>query len=92
MLSKYSYEIVQFVCDPFTGLPGQLKWMPSVAEVKAACNARADELAKIRRYQNWGKPLAASDKPAGETDAARKPTLEQLKAKYGPNWGIDVKD
>jgi hypothetical protein len=91
VLSMYPPEIVRFVCDPCTGLPGKLDWMPSVAEVKAACEARAEELAKRHRYQNWGKSIAVH-RAAILTDEPVKPTIEELHAKYGKTWGIDAGD
>jgi hypothetical protein len=86
----YSREIVLFVCDPCTGLPGKLEWMPSVAEVKTACDARAADLAKYHRFKNWGKSLAApKDEDIPRDPQKPKPTLKELHAKYGGvTWGI----
>lgn len=41
VLAKYPVEIMSAVCDPSTGLPSTLKWLPTVAEVVAEC-ARLD--------------------------------------------------
>jgi hypothetical protein len=86
----YSREIVLFVCDPCTGLPGNREWMPSVAEVKTACDARAADLAKYHRFKNWGKSLAApKDEDIPKDPEKPKPTLKELHAKYGgATWGI----
>ncbi len=82
VLAFYSPEIVAYVCSPLFGLPSKQDWLPSIAQLRAACDARAGELARIHHYKNWGKSL-----PQPEAKEAR-PTMEDLKAKYGPNWGI----
>jgi hypothetical protein len=85
VLSKYRIEVVSYVCDPFTGLPGELKWLPAVCEVKAACNARAHEIARVERFLNWAKQLPA---PEGERNEPARPTREELEKKYGKNFGL----
>lgn len=90
VLSAFPLEVIRYVCDPRTGLPGTSKWMPNPAEVKAACEDRVRWLAKIDRYQNWGNP--AADQKLLAADLKPKPTLDELKAKYGPNWGLSGSD
>jgi hypothetical protein len=85
VLSMYQIEVVSHVCDPFAGLPGELKWLPAVSEVKAACNARAHEIARIERFLHWGKQLPA---PEHERNEPPKPTREELEKKYGKNFGL----
>src|SRR5262249_44974430 len=46
VLQSYAPDVVQYVCDPRTGLPGKMKWMPSVAEVKDACDERCADKAR----------------------------------------------
>ncbi len=36
-LADYPAEVIQHVTDPRTGLPAKCKWLPSVAEVREAC-------------------------------------------------------
>lgn len=36
-LADYPREVVEHVTDPRTGLPAKLKFLPSVAEVREAC-------------------------------------------------------
>ena len=36
-LAEYPAEVIQHVTDPRTGLPAKLKFLPSVAEVREAC-------------------------------------------------------
>ena len=37
VLRSYPERVVQAVCDPVNGLPSRAKWLPSVAEVRLAC-------------------------------------------------------
>jgi hypothetical protein len=55
VLSEYRIDVIRYVTDPRTGLPSSLKWMPTVAEVREACEARAQHLRKMERLANWGK-------------------------------------
>lgn len=48
ILSDYPRSIIEYVTDARTGIPSKLKWPPSPAEVKEACEA---ELARMRRMQ-----------------------------------------
>lgn len=43
-LAEYEPEVVEYVTDPRTGLPAKLKWLPSVAEVREACESRKEYL------------------------------------------------
>ena len=44
MLSIYPQEIVYRVTDPRTGLPGKMKWLPSVAEVRQVCEREMEPI------------------------------------------------
>jgi len=46
----YSRSIVEYVTDPRTGLPSRQKFLPTVAEVREACDARAAHIARMDRY------------------------------------------
>ncbi len=47
VLSEYPQDVIDFITDPRTGLPSTSQWLPSVYEVRKACEERADHLAKI---------------------------------------------
>ena len=56
-LAEYPKEVIEYITDPRTGLPAKLKWLPTVAEVREACEehrkflkARAELLRKGYRY------------------------------------------
>lgn len=61
-LAEYSPEVIEYITDPRTGLPAKLKWLPTVAEVREACEdhskylkARAELLRKGYRYDADGR-------------------------------------
>jgi hypothetical protein len=84
VLEAYPDEVIFEVTDPRTGIQRGCKWPPTIAEVVSACEVRMQHLAKIKRYRNWGKP----EVPAIEAPREERPTLEQLKAKYGEHYGL----
>lgn len=51
VLAEYSEEVVDYVTDPRTGLPSRSQWLPSVFEVRKACNEHADWLDKIAKVR-----------------------------------------
>jgi hypothetical protein len=86
-LARYSEEIITSVTHPVSGLPSRCSWLPTVKEVFDACQElEAFERGKVARERRIKEQFAAR----AEEDrlAAVKPTLEQLKAKYGENWGL----
>jgi hypothetical protein len=89
VLGQYPDDVIIYITDPRTGLQRHSKWPPTVAEIIEACDARMQDLAKRERFKNWGKreePLAVG--PPKE----ERPTLAELKAKYGENWGLKSLD
>ncbi|TAL43812.1 MAG: hypothetical protein EPN91_05505 [Salinibacterium sp.] len=87
ILSRYPEEIITEVTHPATGLPSRSNWLPTVKEVADACEAaiswRREREAREERIR---KQLQEREEFERARDA--RPTLEQLKAKYGPDWGI----
>src|SRR5437879_1072057 len=51
VLSEYSQDVIDYITDPRTGLPSTSKWLPSVYEVRQACNEHADHLRKLEQYR-----------------------------------------
>jgi hypothetical protein len=93
VFTLYSPDVVQYVCDPRVGLPKTHKWAPAIAEVHEALANRVADLHRKKRYENWGRNdpeqrERLKDQGLLPPPVVVKPTLEELKAKYGPNWGI----
>jgi hypothetical protein len=86
-LARYSEQIITDVTHPVSGLPAKKSWLPTVKEVFDACELEADrdrqQTARERRIQEQFAAREEQDR----LDAV-KPSLEQLREKYGPNWGL----
>jgi hypothetical protein len=46
VLSGYPKTVIDYVCDPRTGITGTNKWLPSVSEVKESCDVYANRIAQ----------------------------------------------
>jgi hypothetical protein len=87
LFTAYDSAVVQYVVDPVTGLPGRSVWLPSLSEVKAALDQRAAELLRgIQRARDEAKNL--EERRKWLEARKNKPTLEEMQAKYGKNWGL----
>lgn len=88
LFTAYDSEVVQYVVDPVTGLPGRSVWLPSLSEVKSALDIRSAELLRsVQRAQAQAETIAERKKWQAERDKPR-PTLEELQAKHGKSWGL----
>jgi hypothetical protein len=90
IFTLYAPDVVQFVCDPRTGLAKKHKWPPALQEVHEACTDRIADLERVRRYSNWGEDRERAKDQGGlpPPPPEKRPTREQLLAKYGPDWGL----
>ena len=85
VLEQYPNEVIIYVTDPRTGVQRGQKWPPTIAEIVEACDNRISDLKRQDRFRNWGKneaPLAL------EAPRQERPSYDELKAKYGENWGL----
>lgn len=95
VLQCYDPEIVQYACDPRTGLPTKYKFPPEIFEVHDFCRERAAHLAAMTKYANWTKDAdaeAKADRARGVPTNDQRPTREELMAKYPPNFGLGHPD
>lgn len=81
VLEQYPNEVILYITDPRTGIQRHSKWPPTIAEIIVACDKRMQHLARMAPRKK-AEPLALG--PPNE----ERPTLAELKAKYGDNWGI----
>jgi hypothetical protein len=89
VLAQYPNDIIKYVTDPLTGLQRKHKFVPSIAEIIEACDERFREISRVNYYQNWGKADADAIRALNAPREDRL-SLDELKAKYPPNWGIDA--
>jgi hypothetical protein len=87
VLEDYSDEIIKYATDVKTGIQRKCKWPPTISEVVEFCDAERDHARKIERFNNWGKETLA-ERLAIDAPREIKPTMAEMKAKYGENWGI----
>jgi hypothetical protein len=81
LLSSYPEWLVNAVSNVRSGLPAHFNFMPSIAELRKFCeDLRAADYERRRRLEIQKLPPPM--------DRSNRPTYEELKARYGPNWGI----
>jgi hypothetical protein len=89
VLSTYPPEIVKRITDPRTGLAGRSKFLPTVSEIREECERIASaEAAAVERNLRIERQLAERKADDERRASQHRPTLEELKAKHGPNWGL----
>ncbi len=98
MLAQYPRCVAAQAGDLVRGVPRDCKFLPTPADVIAWCERETEPLRGIvHKYDEQQGIIAEMRKRREEGEkaaAARKerPTLEDLKAKYGQNWGIGQAD
>lgn len=94
VLSKYPADIVRMVTDPLNGLPAEINWLPTIKEVHDACETRFASRRRMQeRDRNIARQLAEREaQEQVEADRKSRPTLDEMKAKYGENWGLGSPD
>jgi len=85
VLSHFPEEVITAVTHPVTGLPKKSSWLPTIKEVNDACN---EAIEPIRQHEARLKRIKEQLEMREREDRGEKPTMEQLKAKYGENWGL----
>jgi hypothetical protein len=85
VLARYPEEIITRVSHPVTGLPSKKGWLPTVKEVREACE---HEFEPIREENARLKRMKEQLEMRERMERGERPTMAQLKAKYGENWGI----
>ena len=59
VLAAYPDDVMQRAVHPLIGLPGKLKFVPTIAELKAECDTiRADDLRKAEIAKRYGAPVS----------------------------------
>ena len=89
VLAHFPEEVITSVTHPVTGLPKKSSWLPTIKEVNDACN---EAIEPIRQHEARLKRIKEQMEMREREDRGEKPTLDQLKEKYGPNWGLTPND
>lgn len=85
ILARYPEEIITVVTHPATGLPSKKGWLPTVKEVRDACE---HEIEPIREHEARLKLIKEQLEMRERMERGERPTMAQLKERYGENWGI----
>lgn len=80
IMGEYSEHVVAYVTDPRTGLPSRQKFLPNVAEVREALDARAADLDRAATYTQ-----RVAEQTRLTLEWLNKKPSEQLEAK-GKAW------
>lgn len=91
VLSDYPASVVFRVTDPRLGISAKIKWLPSIAEIKEACEA---EMKPLRDAEDRERRRAARDAewPAEfEEPRAKRKTFAELSAMYPDIIGTKAK-
>lgn len=81
MLSNYPEAVVMRVTDPRTGLAGRSQWLPTIFEVRLACEGEMKPIYDQQRREQTAARLAKVTDMRGDERSGRL-SFEQLKAKY----------
>lgn len=84
ILARYPEEVITAVTHP-TNLPSKKDWLPTVKEVVDACN---EAMEPIIQHQARLKRIKEQMEARWRIDHGIKPTMRQLKERFGENWGI----
>jgi hypothetical protein len=94
-LMEYPPVVAEKCADPIRGVAREcITFKPTTGAVIAWCECELASLREIVRRDDQKHSEAAERKRAAEAerkqqeDRARRPPLEQLREKYGPNWGL----
>lgn len=93
ILCEYPERVVRLITDPARGLPGRVQWLPTLAEIRAACEAehaptvRAQERER-RRLEQWRERLA----PPAVTEEGRARALAHWERRKAEMTGETVED
>lgn len=85
ILTRYPEEVITVVTHPATGLPSKKGWLPTVKEVRDECEHEMDP---IREENARLKRMKDQLEMRERMERGERPSMAQLKAKYGDDWGI----
>jgi hypothetical protein len=87
VLSGYPAFVTDYVADPRTGIASTSKWLPSVSEIKDACESKLNRIQQdIERDQRIEKQIAARIEDEALKQRERT-SYENLKTRYGDGHG-----
>ncbi len=98
LLGTYPRALALRCCDPLNGVARDTRFLPTIADLVAWLDRETNELRGIVDREDHHDKLAREQRERAEADAIAaakrqaRPTYDDLKAKYGPDWGITNPD
>jgi hypothetical protein len=90
LLAGYPAWVADRILSPKHGLPAHHTFLPSIKEIRERCEDEFKAHRYAREFDQTSDALRLKySAPQLEGPApAPRPTYDELKAKYGPNWGL----
>lgn len=89
LLATYPEWVAERIMSTTTGLPAKHTFLPSIKEIREACEA---EYSVTRRAIEWEAMTREQTKLLAGPPSAPRPTYDELRAKYGDNWGLKTSE
>lgn len=77
LLTRYPNHVIVAVTDPVTGIPSKMKWLPTLADIKEACDALMPS-AEIAKMQKQAREQIAERETLALADGRPKKTYQQI--------------
>lgn len=81
VLSNYPVDTISYVCNPVTGLPGSLKWLPTVAEIKEACETHHGRFLRLLEIERREREQLAERDKISIKDHRQSPSRDRISYK-----------
>ena len=82
VLSDYPLDVIQQVVDPRKGLPSKVNWLPTIAEIKSACEEIEGPRRRSREWDEGAKKQLEQRKTLAVEDQRPRKTYEQIAAEF----------
>jgi hypothetical protein len=83
ILSEYPPEVTSRVVDPKTGIPDKQNWLPTLHEIRKACEAEAQHQETVKRYAAMGPPPRAAPRIDGPKQCRANLLVHKAAPRYG---------
>lgn len=94
VLCKYPAVIARGASDRLTGVVAESEFLPSVAKLVAWLNRKTEEMRRPVDIEDHHMRIQREmmerriEEEQREDARKKRPSLEELRAKHGPNWGL----
>jgi hypothetical protein len=90
LFAAYPLTVVEAALSPLSGLPSKYPMMPSLAEVRQELEERYAPILRAAERERARQQTISHLRIAGPVTP--RPTMEQLRAQYGENFGLTKVD